>query len=300
MPVLSAAALGALVGAAMPTKGRKYALRGTSRKAGYSRLAMMRRRQRSRGRYRKLSRRQWQARARRQVGNPKNFSTAKTTECVNPGAPTTGAVGLGEGNFTGANAVATKTIASVPLIVISGTSSSAIDGRSRDMCVISGIKIDATFESKSADRIYVNWAIVHGKQGQVISPATTDFFRSYQNERAFNAAHNGFTGLTSSVAQINTDEFVVLKRGKFMLTPGVVATAAAGHYYNYGASTKEKSMWLKLGRSFYFDSGSSQPQDQIYFVCWPAIPGQPASEVTTGILEFRLRSITYWREPRAA
>ena len=299
MPVLSAAALGALVGAAMPTKRRKYALRGTSRKAGYSSLAMMRRRQRSRGRYRKLSRRQWQAKARRQVGNPKNFSTAKTTESVNPGAPTTGAVGLGEGNFSGDNAVATKTIASVPLIVISGTSVSSIDRRNRDMCVVSGVKIDATFSNTNQfRRIYVNWAIVHGKQGQIISPATTDFFRSYQGERAFNAAHNDFTGLTSSVAQINTDEFVVLKRGKFMLTPN--GAAGDTQDFNYGGVSKEKSIWLKLGRSFYFDSGSSQPQDQIYFVCWPAIPEQPASQVTAKILEFRLRSITYWREPRAA
>lgn len=278
---------------------KRYAgrtLRGTARRTGaMSKMAMVRRMQRRRGRRGRMSKRTWKAQARRKVGNAKNYSTAKTTESVNPG---TTAIGPGQGDFTGVRAVSTKTISSSPLIIIDGTSTNEIDERQRDMCVVSGIKIDATFQNQLTSRIYVNWGVIHGKQGQTISAATTDFFRDYQSSRTFDAAHNGKTGLTSSVAQINTDEFVVLARGKFLLTP--FGNEAQNGLYNHNNNTKEKSVYLKLGRSFYFDDSATQPQDQVYFVVWPSIPEENTSAVTTQALAYKLRAICYWREPRTA
>ena len=259
----------------------------------YRRRPMMRRRRIYRRRFSKKVR--WQAKARRMVGNPKNYSTSKTTETVNPGTAT----GVSAGSFTGTDALDTKTINSIPLIQIAGTSVNSINARQRDMCVVSGVKIDATFRNNISARVYVNWAVVHGKQGQLISPATEDFFRDYQSERTFNADHIGKTGLTSSVAQINTDEFVVLKRGKFMLSP-LNGPSGAQQTYNYGGVTKEKSIWLKLGRSFYFDDSSSQPQDQMYFVTWVANPEEVITVRSNDVLNIILRSVVYWREPRGA
>lgn len=246
------------------------------------RRRMMRGRRRVyRRRYSKRAR--WQVRARRQVGNPKNYSTSKTTESVLPGLVTT---------------LATKTISPRQLILISGTSSNSISGRQRDMCVISGIKIDLTFKNLLTVRQYVNWAVIHPKQGQTVTQTQTDFFRDYTSERAFNAdAVTVKTGLTYSVAQINTDEYVVMKRGKFMLTP--FGNEAQNGLYNYAGNTKEKSIYCKLGRSFYFDDGSASPQDQVWFVCWGANPDEGVT-TTPSALSYRLRSVVYWREPRGA
>lgn len=241
----------------------------------------------------------WQSRARRMVGNPRNYSTSKTTESINPGS--TGSAN--QGRWVDLNALDTKTVRALPLIQISGTASNSINARQRDMCVISGVKIEATFRNNLFQRIYVNWAVIHGKQGQVISDSTADFFRDYQQERTFDAGgsgHLGKTGLTSAVAQINTDEFVVLKRGKFMLCPDFGGATRDDLGYNYGAFTKEKSIWCKLGRSFYFDDGVNQPQDQIFFVVWPAIPEEATATETADALDFICRAVVYWREPRSA
>lgn len=245
----------------------------------------MRRRRVYRRRYSKKAR--WQARARRQVGMPRNFSTTKTTESVLPGSVTI---------------APTKFVSGRPLIIIGGTTSNNVNARQRYCCVVSGIKIDATFLNGSATaRTYINWAIVHGKQGQTISDTTPDFFRDYTSVRAFNANDTATkTGLTYSVAQINTDEFIVLKRGKFMLTPQ--ASGAATRFesnYNYGSSTKEISHYLKLGRTFYFDDNEDTPQDQIYFVCWASNPNE-GTGTTNDVLNYRMRAIVYWREPRQA
>lgn len=296
MAVISAAALGALLGASMRTGkrvGKTRRLRGT--RNGMS-MGSYRRVMRARGRSRPMSKRRWQASARRKVGNPKNYSTSKTAESINPGS----SAGANRGSFIGLGSINTKTIGSVPLIQIDGTSSNQINGRQRDMCIVSGVKINATFKNTFSDRIYVNWGVIHGKQGQAISASTTDFFRDYNNNRTFDAAHVNKTGLTSSVAQINTDEFVVLKRGKFLLTPGNNTDGNAMFYYNHNNRTKEVSIWCKLGRSFYFDDTSDEPTDQIYFVWWFSYPEEPTTSSTTQVCDCIIRSITFFREPKTA
>lgn len=242
---------------------------------------MMRRRRVYRRRYSKKAR--WQAKARRMVGLPRNYSTTKTTESVLPSAVTV---------------APTKFVSGRPLIIIAGTTSNSVNARQRYICHVSGIKIDATFRNTlGPDRLYINWAVVHGKQGQVVSDSTPDFFRDYTNVRAFDAnASATKTGLTYSVAQINPDEFVVLKRGKFLLTP---AGGAAAIQYNYGASNKEISHYVKINRSFVFDDGEDTPQDQVYFVCWASNPNEGVG-TTNDALNYRLRSVIYWREPRQA
>jgi len=252
---------------------------------GYSKRPMRRMMRRRRVYRRRISKKtRWQGRARRMVGNARNFSTSKTRESIVP---------------SDVLQIPTKFVSMRALIDIPGTSTSQINRRSRDMCVISGIKLELTFKNLLTVRGYVNWAVVHPKQGQVMSDTTPDFFRDYTDERAFNTnASAAKTGLTYSVAQINTDEFVVMKRGKFMLTPGDAAASFTANY-NYGGSTKELSCWIKLGRSFYFDDGQQVPQDQIYFVTWFSNPDEGVG-TTNDAIRYRLRSIIYFREPRTA
>lgn len=310
--VQRSAALGLLLGAGDPSPLARYignrlysaARRRFTRNrplgvtGSHTSLAMLRRMQRgrryggrryvrrpaTRRRYTR-SKRSWQARARTKVGNPRNYSTSKTTETNFPSDPIT---------------VSTSEVSPRNLIDIGGTSSNQINARQRDTCIVNGIKIHVTFENLLQRRVYVNWAVIHAKQGQVINSVTPDFFRAYNNERSFNAdASATVTQLSYSVAQINTDEFVVLKRGKFMLTPNSFSSPSGlTDKYNYGASTKELSCYLKLGRQFYFDDGSSVPQDQVTWVCWVNDPSEGAGSPTPGAMRYRFRSIAYWREPR--
>lgn len=245
--------------------------------------SMMRRRRVYRRRYVSKKTR-WQSKARRQVGAPKNYSSTKTTESVVPGTVTQ---------------TPTKFVSGRPLILINSTTINNVNSRQRYMCNISGIKLDATFQNLLPVRVYINWAVVHGKQGQVVNDTTPDFFRDYTTVRAFDAnATATKTGLTYSVAQINTDEFVVLKRGKFLLAPGIGGSTQQQGVFNYGAGSKEISHYLKLGRAFYFDDGGDVPQDQIYFVCWCSNPTE-ALGTTNDAYNYRLRSIIYWREPKS-
>lgn len=252
---------------------------------------MMMRRRRRRRLYSKKAR--WQARARREVGEPRNHSSSKTTESLSPGTTQT---------------IATNTCAFQALIDINTTTTNAINDRQRYICNVSGVKIDVAFENLSIKRLYVNWAVVHPKQGQrpddIIPMA--NFFRRYTTTRSVNpdstegvTGVRNFTGLSFSVAQINTDDYVVLKRGKFMLTPqGQVSTARQADNYNYGAYSKEKSIWCKLGRQFEFPPGSNFPGDQVYFVCWAADPNAGTDPVA-GAVSYRIRAIVYFREPRS-
>jgi len=241
---------------------------------------------------RRISKRaRWQARARRQVGEPRNHSSSKTTESLVPGTLVT---------------LASNTPSFQGLINIGATTNNAINDRQRYICNVSGVKLDLAFQNLAGTRGYVNWAIIHPKQGQKPGDDIpfANFFRRYTTTRSVNpdstsgtGTQRNFTGLSYAVAQINTDDYIVLKRGKFILSPGLATTQQQG-LYNYGAATKEKSIWCKIGRQFEFEPNKTEPGDQIYFVCWYANPNAGTDPVP-GQLEFRARCIIYFREPRS-
>jgi len=280
MVVLSAAALGALAGFAAGGKRRsKSGLRGTmrgrSRRAGY--MAS-----RYRPKSRRMSKRKWQAKARRQVAVPRNYSTSKTTESVNP---------------TNSNILLQK-LDTRSLITIG--KGAGINERTRDVCIISGIKLNASFQNLEAERIFINWAVIHPKQGQVVDPNQGEFFRDYTDVRAWDANSGAKTGLSWSVAQINADDYVILKKGKFMLVPATTTAVNPAVAFNSKDSEKSIQCWCKLGRSFTFTNDAVPvPNDPIYFVCWASSPnGDPGTNIGVNGFNYRLRSIVYFREPK--
>lgn len=297
--IVRAAMLGALAGFRMPTRTpRTLALRGTARRGVVSlrrRKAMAYRRP-----MRRMTRRRWQARARRNVAHPKNFSTSKTTESILPGATA--------GDSAGFLTAGQQRLINFPgLIKINrGTE---INQRLRDTVFISGVKIDANFKNLSGDRVFVNWAVIHPKQDQLVTQTQTDFFRDYTDSRTWDAGSNQKTGLSWSNAKINTDEYIILKRGKFMLCPSGVTGGNAGEQgsiekavsFNSKDNQKSISHWVKIGRNFTFqDTPTTAPNDQLYFVFWVADESKGAGNNTTGSTEVRLRCVIYFREPRTA
>jgi len=280
MVVLSAAALGALAGmmagSKRSSKGRlRGTMRGRSRRSSY--MAS-----RYRPRSRRMSKRKWQAKARRQVAVPRNYSTSKTTESVNP---------------TNSNILLQKLDVRQLITIEKGA---GINQRTRDTCVISGIKLNLAFQNLEDTRLFINWAVIHPKQGQVIDPNQGEFFRDYTDVRAWDANSGAKTGLSWTVAQINADDYVILKKGKFMLIPATSTSVNPAVAFNSKDAEKSISCWCKLGRSFTFTNDAVPvPNDPIYFVCWAASPnGATGTNVGVNGFNYRLRSIVYFREPR--
>lgn len=271
---VGAALLGA--GAGYRTAARqKRAARARTRRAGM--LAS----RRPRGK--KLSKRAWQAKARKQVGVPRNYATSKTQETVFPG----------DGTLVLRNAMSVT-----PLLngISPGTD---INQRMRDTIVISGVKMDVAFQNLDKNRLMVNWAVVHPKQTQLITNSQKGFFRDYTNQRSWDANSTTKTGLSWSMANINTDDYVILKRGKFLLTPGVVDTNTPGTW-NSKDSEKEMSHYLKLGRSFTYDTSDTTPviDDPLYFVTWCSWPSSPAGNNLGEGMRYKLKAVVYFRDPK--
>lgn len=281
---MSAAALAGLMAGGMYGRTAKPMLR--ARRGRRSTFASRRKAMAYRPRMRRMTKRQWQARARRRVAQPKNYSTSKTNETVLPAQST----------------ILLQRIDPRPLIAISrGTE---INQRLRDTVFISGIKLDLTFRNLEGDRIFINWAVIHPKQDQLIGTGQTDFFRDYNDSRTWDAGSAAKTGLSWSVAAINTDEYIVLKRGKFMLIPNSTVTAGLNQAVAYNSKDVQKSIscYVKLGRNFTFqDTPTDAVNDQVYFVCWAANPDGPAgNNIGENGFQYRLRSIVYFREPKTA
>ncbi len=288
MKMPAPAAIAALAGlAAGGIYGRKprSRLRGSRKRVTW---ATRRNAMRYRPRGRRMSRRRWQARARSRVAHPKNFSTSKTTESVLPNQVSHSQQRL---------------IVSPGLINIQpGT---GINQRLRDTVFIAGVKVDAEFKNESTDRVFVNWAIVHPKQDQELSQTQTDFFRDYTDSRTWDAGTSSKTGLTWSRAQINTDEYIILKRGKFMLIPnsdsetgGEISKTVS---YNSKDNQKSISHYCRVGRNFTFqDTPTTAPNDQLFFVHWVADPSKAAGNNVIGTFRMRIRAIVYFREPKTA
>jgi hypothetical protein len=225
-----------------------------------------------------MTKSKWQAKARRQVGLPKNYSTSKTTESQIPNEIT-----------RLRHVIFSRALISVGI----GT---GINQRLRDSIYVAGIKIDAHFNLTHTGPCFVNWAVVSARAnvaGNTINANTPDFFRDYTDERAWNADAANKTGISWANATINTDRFTVLKRGKFLLTPD-------GNDYKYGSGQKTMSCYVKLGRMFTFDDAIGGCEDQVHFVTWWADPnGGSFFNQFAGGTE-RLRAIMYYRDPKTS
>lgn len=233
-------------------------------------------------RRRRYGRKKWKRAARREIGQPRNYSTCKTEETQLP-------------NSTDVNS---QIISARALITLDqGT---GINERLRETVYISGIRLDVYVRHTGTQECVWNWAVVHPKNTQEITLSQADFFRDYGDNRSWDANVSTKSGLTWARAQINSDEFVVMAKGRIRLGP--VTNAATNANIGDHPATKLFKRYIKVGRNLTFVHGvTDTPNEQIYFVCWSADPNGGAGFNTSNApYSYRLRSVVYFRDPRNA
>lgn len=234
---------------------------------------------RARPRSKRMSKRRWQAAARRSVALPRNYATGKT----NVGFETETEVVLNQ---------ALKVASCIR--IGKGVN---INQRLRDSAIISGVRIQYAFRNLNSSSGFVNWAVVHPKDETTISDSQVDFFRDYTNSRAWNANATNKNGLEWSYAAINPDKIDILRRGKFMLG-GNTGTQSSSPVKD---DVKEIDLYVKLGRSFTWDTEElgQEPYENIYFVWWFAIPNDASGRNLGDGVQTNGKIITYFREPKS-
>lgn len=230
-------------------------------------------------RRRRYGKKGWKKRAMRIYALPRNFTTCKTTETVLPNTRTI------NGQICDVQAL---------VLINKGT---AINQRARDQCYLAGIKINANFNNTRAARQWVNWAVVFPRNQATLTNGTNDFFRDYTSQRSWNANDATKSGLTWANAAINTDEFLVMARGKFLLSPGTLSIAGT---FNKTDSSNDIERYIKIGRTITFDGPIEAVDQQCYFVTWVADPNANAGFDTGAGMTWRLRAICYFRDPKGA
>lgn len=245
-----------------------------------------------RRRYRRRS--AWKAAARREVGNRANMNNCKRS--VNNLI----ANDLGK---------ATRTIHQFPLIKIAkGTQ---IDQRLRQIVNMRGFKIELNMINVTQNLLICNWAVVHPKTtGIKVDEAgqtfpTQELFRGYNQSRSQNPTTT-LAGVQWCNAKINTDQFAVLKRGRFILNPGRDAPVDPGtgeiiYFPEKGSNLRMKQLWVPLRRQCAWDTNISNdyPVDQVFFVYWLDAPMSPTGKLPQpDAVAIETRVIQYFRETR--
>lgn len=280
MAIITAAALGGLLGHAITRKrtAGRY-LRAPRRMA---RTATVRKNYRAiRSAYRtRYSKKNWKRKARVGFGTPRNFSTAKTAVQIS-------------NDFTRDSL---RLQPFMPLIITKGTD---INQRVRDAVILSGLRIQGVFRNISNTNVYINWAVVYPRQDTQLTATEPDFFRDYNANRAWGAGDTNKNGLEWANAQINTDKYVVMRRGKFLLTENATPPAVNANTSHIKSSQKEIDIYVKFGRMIHFDGITETPLEDVYFVHWMASPLQGAGNGDSTV-QYRtaFRYIKYFREPK--
>jgi len=213
--------------------------------------------------------------------------------------------GRGRGSSTAKRAIvengstsillATRTLYTDPLISVNDTATNEIDKRQRDMVYVPGSKICYEFINNlattgSLDTLVVNFAIVKRRCGTT-APNATDFFRSSEATRSVDFG-TALSSLEFNCLPINTDEYIVLMRKKFMLlTKNVNNGSKFQKYIN---------RWVKLAKQYRFKGTDDTPVcGTPYVVYWVSkMEDSTGTGVEVDQVQLTRRIVTYFREPK--
>lgn len=228
----------------------------------------------------------WKAKARSQIGERVGSSTSKTRI---------------QGHNTAPIVLDTRT-----LLVkhITGCAYGVQrNEREENRINVRGIRTEIAVANELNVPLFVHYAWVSPKQGYVPAqadnyPATTQFFRSYDTNRAEDFGVD-LSSLEFRNNGINTDKFVVLKHHKFQL--GGAATTGTAYDDGNMLSFRHHNFYIPIGRQLRFDSHAiGAPTDgPVYFLMWcDEFHKQGGALANPDAMRYYMRHIMYFKEPK--
>lgn len=169
--------------------------------------------------------------------------------------------------------------------------------RERGIANVSGFKLRMfVFNLQNTTPVWVNIAVIGEKNPVGGALGSIAFFRNEGgSSRAtdFNAV--GSSGLQQAFNSINTDEYVVLWRKRFML-----GRFATGAQWNDTMRNTNKRIfkYIKYGRQVRWEAAESTTatDGRTRLVYWFQNPGDMTSIVASNTVGVYLKAITYFRE----
>lgn len=190
-------------------------------------------------------------------------------------------------------AMATKSIYSYNLTDLA--KGDDIDQRERYIVNVRGFKIRMYFRNNVNIPIMVNWALVAGRGANAVS--STDFFRANGTARSQAAGTGG--GVEQTFADINTDDYVVLRHKRFLLSE-ISNPTPAFNTIEQKSSWKIKEFYMPLKRQLRYEGdGETTCTEKVFFVAWVSKPSDLVTDTaTTDAVKLTLQTIMYYKEPK--
>ena len=188
--------------------------------------------------------------------------------------------------------IGTRTLNTVSMATISQTTSNALNGRQRDICFLSGLKICMEVSNQSTSQpIYFNIAVLTPRKLDV--PNTDDFFRSNEGTDRGTDFDPQLSSVEFHCLPINVDEYSIQWHQRYRLAPKN-GTESGKSYMNVDKYVPYKRQMRYPG------TGSTPTTQQPFVVYWCDLYGTPSGGVAIpNQLEIQRKFVTFWREPRS-
>lgn len=162
------------------------------------------------------------------------------------------------------------------------TTSFSMDSRLRDVINVSGVRLQYTFNTSiTTATMLFNFCILAPRDSTSGAPSTTNFFRGGSgNDRAFDFS-NASSGNRMFHAAINADDYMVLYRRKFEVTPQ--------------DSSVSVDDYVPIMRQIRYN-GSGDPHQELRVVYWCDSAKAIGSSTPGAYATLGLRTLTYFRD----
>lgn len=172
-----------------------------------------------------------------------------------------------------------------------------LDSRQRDIANLRGIKFCYEVRNDRSEPMYFNWAVISPKNSDVTSIPTADFFRDWTTARAI-AFSNTLTGNDFHCRPINTDLYDVITHKRYVLA-AANESATNASYTSNRSNYVNIMKYIKIGRQFRYDAGSSDAEGRrLFVVFWGDFWGRNSGSTGTSNIFMNRRAILYFREPK--
>lgn len=270
-------------------------------------------------------------RKRRKTGKPKRKSSARGT-VVKSSARTSRRFHLGHkpGSSTAKrhtwsdtlvasdiNTRALYTQSGITEIPLRTSFNDSMTHRNRDLCNVRGVRLSFSLANMVAHPIYFRMCLVQDRRerdGPNTVFESNDFFK----ENTFSVRDRDFTNIQNDFqtyiqTRLNPDRFTVLwDKTYFLRQPGnvgegvalTVAPEGTAWKHVYGLCGTMREVYVPINRQMRFNDNNCQTPLRLLYWCSEFMqghapqPAPPEGNSIIGAVKFKLRALTYFREPR--